>query len=99
MGTPIFSRTSARIFNPSRRPGPRNDLIDVRLALSYEALKSNGTRQADVIFFSSEAMKITCSRLSTTQGPAMRKRSWERSIPKSGMERSEERRVGKERRG
>ena len=34
---------AARIRRPSSRPGPRNDVPDVRLALSYDALKMKGT--------------------------------------------------------
>ena len=43
-----FSRDliAARMRRPSSRPGPRNERPEVRLALSYDALKMNGTPQA-----------------------------------------------------
>ncbi|CFP59067.1 Uncharacterised protein [Bordetella pertussis] len=37
-GTSSWARTSARIFRPSSMPGPRNDLPELRLALSNELL-------------------------------------------------------------
>src|SRR6185369_13504572 len=75
IGSCNFSRTSARICRPSFIPKPRNDLIDVRFALSYDALKTNFTRCAAAIFFNSVAMKKQWSLLSMTQGPAIRKKS------------------------
>ncbi len=44
-----------------------------------------GMPLTDVIVFSSEAMKRAWSALSTTQGPAMRKKSVERSKSNPGM--------------
>ena len=54
-------------------PGPRNDLPELRLALSYELLKMNGMPSSAVISFSFPATSICSCSLSTTQGPAMRK--------------------------
>src|SRR5260363_153474 len=41
-GTPTRLRTSARISSPASMPQPRNDWLELRFALSYEALKMNG---------------------------------------------------------
>ena len=62
-------------------PGPRNDLPEVRLALSNEALKMNGMPSARVISFSRPATSWQSASLSTTQGPAIRKNG--RSRPTS----------------
>ena len=42
-GTPISRLTSARMRSPSSSPGPRNESWLVRLALSNDDLKTNGT--------------------------------------------------------
>src|SRR4051812_19114600 len=56
---------------PSSRPGPRNDRTEVRFALSYEALKMNGTPARRVMSRSASAVSIACASLSITHGPAM----------------------------
>src|ERR1051326_5057926 len=71
-GSPVSSFTSFKSARPFSRPGPRNDSIDVRLALSNDALKTR------LIFSSSRSARIvraiasTCSRDSITHGPAMK---------------------------
>src|SRR5205823_9982417 len=57
---------------PSARPGPRKLRIEVRLALSYEALKMNGTFSERVTPLMTSAMNSACFSLSMTHGPAMR---------------------------
>src|SRR5688500_10328056 len=52
-------------------PGPRNDVSEVRFALSYDALKMSGTPQRAAIFASDSAMKVACASLSITHGPAI----------------------------
>src|SRR5262249_17358693 len=59
--------TPARIRSPSAKPGPRYDETLVRLALSEDALHTNGP----AIFAMASAMRSTCSSLSITQGPAI----------------------------
>ncbi len=49
IGTPSLSFTVASTASPRSSPGPRNELIEVRLALSNEALKMNGTLQRAAI--------------------------------------------------
>src|SRR5262245_55337781 len=56
---------------PSRRPGPRNDPPEVRLALSYDALKMKGTPRRRAIAARRPARSVACASLSMTQGPAM----------------------------
>src|SRR5438876_46392 len=53
--------------SPSARPGPRYAETLVRLALSKEALNTNGP----AISAMASAMRRTCSSLSITQGPAI----------------------------
>src|SRR5438128_4277275 len=53
--------------NPSTKPGPRYAETLVRLALSKEALNTNGP----AISAMASAMRRTCSSLSITQGPAI----------------------------
>src|SRR5271154_6690063 len=65
--------TASRILSPCARPGPRNDLPLVRLALSNEALKMNGTPRAAVRPTSSFAMDAARACDSSKHGPAMRK--------------------------
>ena len=43
IGRPVARLDVGRIRRPSSSPGPRNECRDVRLALSYEALKITGT--------------------------------------------------------
>ena len=63
--------TCSRTRNPSTSPGPRNDSSDVRLALSYDALKISGTPTLRAMAFNARAVASAWSRLSMTQGPAM----------------------------
>src|SRR6266540_5446060 len=71
-GTPIWRRTSASTRSPSSMPGPRKDPPELRFALSYDDLKTNGTPSAAQIDLSSPATS-SCSCIdSTTHGPAMR---------------------------
>src|SRR5580693_3521854 len=60
---------------PSLIPGPRKLRIEVRFALSYEALKMKGKFSERTTPLMISAMRRACSSLSITQGPAMRKRS------------------------
>src|SRR6185503_9745061 len=62
---------AASTRNPSFNPGPRKDRPDVRLALSYDALKINGTPTRDVISTSRAASMVACASLSITHGPAI----------------------------
>src|SRR5262245_48814803 len=63
---------AASTRKPSSRPGPRKDRPDVRLALSYDALKMNGTRDRQAISASCPARSVALASLSITHGPAMR---------------------------
>ena len=59
-----------RSRRPSSRPGPRNDAPDVRFALSYDALKTNGHAGARArCRASASAMSTACASLSMTHGP------------------------------
>jgi hypothetical protein len=55
-GTPTFARTSASILSPASMPGPRKLLADERFALSYDALKMNGTLSRVVMSLSLPAI-------------------------------------------
>ncbi len=70
-GTARSRRMSARIRNPSSAPGPRADEMLVRLALSKDALNTNGNRSAVQISLRRCAIAIAESRDSMTHGPAM----------------------------
>src|SRR5579884_3343885 len=74
-GTRYVSATLRRIRAPSFTPGPRKLLSEVRLALSYEALKIYGTRSSRVTALIASAILRACVSLSITHGPAMRKSS------------------------
>src|SRR5437667_2342854 len=52
---------------PSASPGPRYAVTLVRLALSNDALKTNGPAMRAM----AAAMRCTCSSLSITHGPAI----------------------------
>src|SRR5215471_16194239 len=71
IGTPAASRTCPRTRRPCSSPGPRNDFDEVRLALSYDALKTSGTPARRVISTSASAVSTACASLSMTHGPAM----------------------------
>src|SRR6185436_12361500 len=64
--------TPARMRNPTSRPGPRNPVRLVRLALSKDALKTNGPATARI----ASAIRWTCSSLSMTHGPPMSAMGW-----------------------
>src|SRR6516225_4904185 len=81
-GTPTDLRTFARISSPFSIPGPRYDLPELRLALSYDDLKMNGMPSCDVISFSWPATSIWSCSLSTTHGPAIRKNGLSRPASK-----------------
>ena len=71
MRSPYFCFTSASICSPRSIPGPRNEVIDVRLALSNDAL--NIMSVPSCLFISSNfcATVSSSSALSMTHGPAM----------------------------
>src|SRR6476620_6394241 len=71
IGTPIVSRTRPRMRRPSTSPGPRNERVDVRFALSYDALNTTGTFAAFAMSRTAAAISRTCASLSMTHGPAM----------------------------
>src|SRR6266851_4231255 len=73
-GTPICLLTSARMRSPSSIPSPRYDCAELRLALSYDDLKMNGTFSRAQISLSWPATSICNCSDSTTHGPAMRNR-------------------------
>src|SRR5262249_62118881 len=70
-GTPVRARTSARPRSPASGPVPRNDAIEVRFALSYDALKMTDTPQRDAISRIAAAVSRACEALSITHGPRM----------------------------
>ena len=53
-----LTRPSTR--SPSSRPGPRNEVSDVRLALSYDALKMYGTPHRAAMALIARASSIAC---------------------------------------
>jgi hypothetical protein len=61
---------------PSRSPGPRNDLIEVRLALSNDALNTKGIFSRSAISRSCSAIASVKSCDSITQGPAIQSNGW-----------------------
>src|SRR5205807_10434651 len=54
--------------------------MEVRFALSYEALKMKGKLSERVTPLMISAMRMACSSLSITHGPAMRNRSPEPTV-------------------
>src|SRR3954463_9234308 len=60
---------------PSSMPGPRKLEMDVRLALSYDALKMYGIFSFCASAAIASAIFMACASLSITHGPAMRKSS------------------------
>src|SRR5215510_6933465 len=76
IGNPVRARTSARIRSPVSRPGPRNEAIDVRFALSYDALKATGTPQRAATSRTAAAVSSACDALSMTHGPRMKASGW-----------------------
>src|ERR1700674_520776 len=73
-GTPTCRLTSARMRSPSPIPSPRYDCAELRLALSYDDLKMNGTFRRAQISFRRPATSICNCSDSTTHGPAIRNR-------------------------
>src|SRR4051794_24018165 len=71
IGTPNFAFTDASTRRPSARPGPRNDVPEVLLALSKDALKMYGTLTRRAISEIAPAIVCACASLSMTQGPAI----------------------------
>src|SRR5882724_12784023 len=71
----MSSLTFFRIRKPSFSPGPRKLRMDVRLALSYEALKINGKFSERATPLITSAINSACFSLSITHGPAIRNRS------------------------
>ena len=82
-GTPSWRFTWARMRKPSAMPRPRYDCAELRLALSYDDLKMNGTRSSAQISFNCPATSICSCSDSTTQGPAMRNSGRSRPTSKS----------------
>jgi hypothetical protein len=78
-GTPILSFTPCSTLSPASMPGPRKLLADERFALSYEALKMNGTPRRVVMSLSEPAISWVRVSPSITQGPAIRNMG--RSMP------------------
>src|SRR5260370_36380662 len=72
MATPVCRLTRAKIDRPLSSPGPRNDSPLVRLALSKEHLKANGTLRRSLISLRWWAMRSTESSDSMMSGPAIR---------------------------
>src|SRR4029453_1218799 len=72
IGTRQRALIAASTRKPSSRPGPRKDRPDVRFALSYEALKRNGTRDRTGVSASCPARCVAPASLSITHGPAIR---------------------------
>ncbi|KAI7999077.1 hypothetical protein LOK49_LG10G01746 [Camellia lanceoleosa] len=79
MGISYATFTFSRIFKPWSRPGPRNDLEDVRLALAKLDLKTSGNPSFEVIALMWLAIRRTCSSDSITLGPANKKK-WFRCL-------------------
>src|SRR4051812_25250955 len=73
IGTPAASRTRARTRSPSSMPGPRNDLVEVRLALSNEALNTYCTPARFALSRRARARPTAWASLSITHGPAIRR--------------------------
>ena len=82
-GTPSWRFTWARMRKPSAMPRPRYDCAELRLALSYDDLKMNGTRSSAQISFNCPATSTCSCSDSTTQGPAMRNSGRSRPTSKS----------------
>src|SRR5712664_2862458 len=72
MATPVCRFTRAKIERPLSSPGPRNDSPLVRLALSKEHLKANGTLRRSLISLRWWAIRSTESSDSMMSGPAIR---------------------------
>src|SRR6516164_6132458 len=75
-----------RIRSPSASPGPRKELTDDRLALSYEALNSRGTPAWSAIRATRSAIIRVWDSLSITHGPAIKNSA----LPAAGRSDSKE---------
>ena len=73
IGTSNVVFAARRIFNPSSIPGPRNDLADVRFALSKLDLNTSGIPTSSVMRLIERHMRKMCSSDWITFGPAIRK--------------------------
>ena len=69
-------RKRPRMRNPSSGPGPRKPCKLVRFALSKDALKTHGNPASRAMGEIASAIRLTCSSLSITHGPAIRT-NWE----------------------
>ena len=72
-GTPSFFLIIARSARPFLIPGPRKPLPEVRLALSYDDLKTKGIPNSSTMALIVLAVFKRNSVPSITQGPAMTK--------------------------
>ena len=72
IGSPVRALTLANTFSPSVSPGPRYDVIDVRLALSNDALKTTGVPSRRATSAMNTAVSMACDSLSMTHGPRMK---------------------------
>src|SRR5215472_1130161 len=72
-GNPVWDFTSARMSRPSSSPGPRNESLEERLALSKEDLKTMRARVSSPITFSLAAILRLWARDSMTHGPAKKR--------------------------
>ena len=70
--------------SPSSSPGPRNDLPEVRLALSNDALKTSGSPSRSASCASASAMPRVRSRDSMTHGPAIHRSGLPAAAPTVG---------------
>src|SRR5215471_12182920 len=75
-GNPVWDFTSARMSRPSSSPGPRNESLEERLALSKEDLKTMRARVSSPITFSLAAILRLWARDSMTHGPAKKRGSF-----------------------
>src|SRR5262245_57488843 len=75
-GSPVRLLTVSSVLRPSCSPGPRNDLAEVRLALSKEALKTSGIFKRCAMAASRSAIHRVKSCDSMTQGPAIHSSGW-----------------------
>src|SRR5260370_57897 len=83
-GNPVRLFTASKVRKPACSPGPRNDLLEVRFALSKDALNTNGKARRSASSRSRSAIRNVRSCDSITQGPAIHKSGWprpQRSLP------------------
>src|SRR5579871_454908 len=70
-GKPVWVLTASKVRRPASSPGPRNDLLEVRFALSKEALNTNGKVNRSANSRSRWAIRSVRSWDSITHGPAI----------------------------